>query len=245
MWSKPLRHRNGTLLVIVALFVILLLVSGLQRTAQEEEAGAADLSLTAMPMSTPTPTSLYLPAPANVHIRGGTRLCWDYDSSAPYYQYWPEEEIAVGLAVPYTKPAVKCHDFTYLGSDVEELCVTVSDGLRSSPWVCKRLDAPTVTPPNTNPPPIDMTIEPSSHGMGIDVTLCWDRLEGAGTPEGYLRNMANVTFSKTATQDCFRFLTGPGVKVCVMIPIHTDRTIVCQVVPSPPSPPETPTAKPN
>ena len=251
MWNTADRHRNGVLLVIVALLALFLLASSLQRTTQEEGSGAADLSLTATPMSTPTPTSLYLPAPTNVHIRGETRLCWDYDASAPFYDYRPKEERAIGVAVPSTKPAVRCHDFTNLGNDVEELCVSVNDGLRASPWACKRLDAPTVTPPNTNPPPIDMTIERSSHGMGIDATLCWDRPEGAGNPEGYIGNegpIPSITFSKTTTQDCLHFLmVEPAAKVCVVISIHSTRTIVCQVVPIPPSPNETPppTAMPN
>ena len=240
MWNTANGRRNGALLAGVALFALVALASFLPRTTQEEGPGAADPQLTATLMSTPTPTSLYLPAPANVHIRGETRLCWDNDTSAPFYDYRPKEELAFGIVIPPIQSAVKCHDFTFLGSDAEKLCVSVNNGLRASPWKCRRLDAPPVTPPNTNPPPIDMTIEPNANDMGIDVTLCWDRPEGAGTPEGYTRNMANVTFFKTATQDCFRFLTGPGAKLCVMIPIHTDKTIVCQVVPFPPSPTETP-----
>ena len=193
-----------------------------------------------------TPTPRFLPPPENVHLREGYRLCWDHDTTAPYYDYKPSYVTAHSFARPPEEAITRCHDFTNLQARDDELCVSVSDGLRASPWVCRRLDAPAATPrPGTvHPPPIEMAIERSSLAFTLDVSLCWNLPEEDGIPVSYMDDVTpsdRLTYSYTATRFCWHFISvTPGAKLCVVIPVLSERTEICQVVPFPPSPTEVP-----
>ena len=204
----------------------------------------------------PTPTSLYLPAPTHVHIRNETRLCWDFNPDALFYDFWPKNLLARGSTEPPAGSDLEtvCHEFGLISSDVDELCVSVADYSRSSPWVCRSVNSPT---PKTDRPSMNL---PEVRLLTDDIGntyLCWDRPDWGKVVPGvstyYIGwigknsndklpikgNYTEITPHKKEGQDCIVFPSAiPEDKICVAFSTPSETVALCQQKPFPPRPNE-------
>ena len=202
-------------------------------------------SSTPTPSPTPSPTSLYLPTPENLHIRNETQLCWDFDIDAQYYDYFPKDVVGPsGVRGMPDLESVKtqCHAWITVGPDVEELCISVSDRVRSSPWACQPIDSLPTTIPieqvSILPPSVRIS---ASHGD--DTTfLCWDKIVNLFY-RGYINTYGSPISESWGgpdyreTEDCWAFVDAePGEKLCVYMDLLGEVVAVCQTKPFPPRP---------
>ncbi len=256
-------HRLHSLLLL--LFITLTQLSFTDTHAQERlftPTATYTPSPTPWPTATlisstaPTPTSLYLPAPTHVHIRNETKLCWDFNPDALFYDFWPKNLLARGSTEPPAGSDLEtvCHEFGLISSDVDELCVSVADYSRSSPWVCRSVNSPT---PITDRPSMNL---PEVRLLTDDIGntyLCWDRPDWGKVVPGvstyYIGwigknsndklpikgNYTETTPHKEEGQDCIVFPSAiPEDKICVAFSTPSETVALCQQKPFPPRPNE-------